>query len=71
MRYLERLAASGDLAIDDPDDAFRLLYGLVVQDSQIARSSASDAHTVRHPQARRRGRRPLPRANRRAEGPEA
>ena len=33
--YLARLAASGELAIDDPDDAFRLLYGLVVQDSQI------------------------------------
>lgn len=34
-RYLARRAASGELAIDDPDDAFRLLYGLVVQDSQI------------------------------------
>lgn len=34
-RYLARLAAAGELAIDDPDDAFRLLYGLVVQDSQI------------------------------------
>jgi AcrR family transcriptional regulator len=33
--YLARLADSGELAIADPDDAFRLLYGLVVQDSQI------------------------------------
>ncbi|MDY7101466.1 MAG: TetR/AcrR family transcriptional regulator [Actinomycetota bacterium] len=34
-RYLERLAARSLLRIDDADDAFRLLYGLVVQDAQI------------------------------------
>jgi AcrR family transcriptional regulator len=33
--YLARLAALGQLRIDDPADAFRLLYGLVVQDLQI------------------------------------
>ncbi|MGW1993683.1 TetR/AcrR family transcriptional regulator [Embleya sp. NPDC001921] len=34
-RYLADLSADGILAIDDPEDAFRLLYGLVVADSQI------------------------------------
>lgn len=33
--YLARLAAEGHLGIDDPADAFRLLYGLVIQDLQI------------------------------------
>jgi AcrR family transcriptional regulator len=33
--YLARLAAEGHLRIDDPGDAFQLLYGLVVQDLQI------------------------------------
>jgi AcrR family transcriptional regulator len=33
--YLARLAAAGRLRIDDPAEAFRLLYGLVVQDLQI------------------------------------
>jgi AcrR family transcriptional regulator len=33
--YLARLAAQGRLAIDDPAEAFTLLYGLVVQDLQI------------------------------------
>jgi AcrR family transcriptional regulator len=33
--YLARLAADGHLRIDDPADAFQLLYGLVVQDLQI------------------------------------
>jgi AcrR family transcriptional regulator len=33
--YLARLAAQGRLRIDDPAEAFRLLYGLVVQDLQI------------------------------------
>jgi AcrR family transcriptional regulator len=33
--YLARLAADGHLHIDDPADAFQLLYGLVVQDLQI------------------------------------
>jgi AcrR family transcriptional regulator len=33
--YLARLAAQGHLAIDDPAEAFTLLYGLVVQDLQI------------------------------------
>lgn len=33
--YLARLAADGFLAIDDPADAFTLLYGLVVRDTQI------------------------------------
>lgn len=33
--YLARLADSGELVIANADDAFRLLYGLVVQDSQI------------------------------------
>lgn len=34
-RYLTRLIERGELAIDDAVDAFRLLYGLVVQDMQI------------------------------------
>jgi AcrR family transcriptional regulator len=33
--YLARLAADGHLHIDDPADAFQLLYGLVVRDLQI------------------------------------
>jgi AcrR family transcriptional regulator len=33
--YLARLAAQGRLAIDDPAEAFALLYGLIVQDLQI------------------------------------
>ena len=33
--YLADLAARGRLRIDDPAEAFRLLYGLVVQDLQI------------------------------------
>ena len=33
--YLARLAADGHLRIDDPADAFQLLYGLVIQDLQI------------------------------------
>jgi AcrR family transcriptional regulator len=33
--YLARLADVGEIAIQDPDDAFRHLYSLVVQDSQI------------------------------------
>jgi AcrR family transcriptional regulator len=33
--YLARLAADGQLRVDDPAEAFRLLYGLVVQDLQI------------------------------------
>jgi hypothetical protein len=33
--YLARLAAAGRLRIDDPADAFQLLYGLVIQDLQI------------------------------------
>jgi AcrR family transcriptional regulator len=33
--YLARLAAAGHLRIDDPAEAFQLLYGLVIQDLQI------------------------------------
>ena len=33
--YLARLAAEGHLDIDDPADAFQLLYGLVLRDLQI------------------------------------
>ena len=33
--YLARQARLGRLRVDDPADAFRLLYGLIVQDSQI------------------------------------
>ena len=33
--YLAHLAEAGRLRIDDADDAFRLLYGLTVQDTQI------------------------------------
>lgn len=33
--YLGRLAAAGLLAIDDPAQAYRALYGLVVRDTQI------------------------------------
>ena len=33
--YLARLAAAGQLRIDDPAEAFQLLYGLVVRDLQI------------------------------------
>ena len=33
--YLARLAAADRLRIDDPADAFQLLYGLVIQDLQI------------------------------------
>ncbi|MEM9712072.1 MAG: TetR/AcrR family transcriptional regulator [Actinomycetota bacterium] len=33
--YLVRLDADGVLSIDDPAAAFRLLYGLVIQDTQI------------------------------------
>ena len=33
--YLASLAAEGHLGIDDPADAFQLLYGLVIQDLQI------------------------------------
>lgn len=34
-RYLARLVADGRLAAADPAELFRLLYGLVVQDTQI------------------------------------
>lgn len=34
-RYLDRLRTTGYLRIDDPADAFTLLYGLVVRDTQI------------------------------------
>jgi AcrR family transcriptional regulator len=34
-RYLARLDATGHLRIPDPPAAFRVLYGLVVQDTQI------------------------------------
>jgi AcrR family transcriptional regulator len=34
-RYLARAHAEGWLSADDPADAFRLLYGLVVEDTQI------------------------------------
>ena len=34
-RYLAALAERGVLSIDDPADAFELLYGLVVRDTQI------------------------------------
>jgi len=33
--YLARLATAGQLRIDDPAEAFQLLYGLVVRDLQI------------------------------------
>ncbi|OJF12768.1 TetR/AcrR family transcriptional regulator [Couchioplanes caeruleus] len=33
--FLARLAGEGRLRVDDPADAFRLLYGLVVRDAQI------------------------------------
>jgi len=33
--YLRRLDAEGRLAVPDPAESFRLLYGLVVRDSQI------------------------------------
>ena len=33
--YLARLADGGQLRVDDPAEAFRLLFGLVVQDLQI------------------------------------
>jgi AcrR family transcriptional regulator len=33
--YLARLAAGGHIRIDDPAEAFQLLYGLVVRDLQI------------------------------------
>lgn len=33
--YLAKLSADGFLAIDDPADAFTLLYGLVIRDTQI------------------------------------
>jgi hypothetical protein len=33
--YLARLAEAGVLGIDDPAEAFQLLYGLVVRDLQI------------------------------------
>lgn len=34
-RYLATLAHAGVIDIDDPAEAFRLLYGLTIQDSQI------------------------------------
>lgn len=34
-RYLAELAGNGVIAVADTDDAFRLLYGLVIQDTQI------------------------------------
>lgn len=34
-RYLARLTAAGRLDVSDPGEAFRLLYGLVIRDSQI------------------------------------
>ncbi|MDH3680935.1 MAG: TetR/AcrR family transcriptional regulator [Acidimicrobiia bacterium] len=34
-QYLARLGAAGWLRIDDPSEAFTLLYGLVVRDTQI------------------------------------
>lgn len=34
-RDLARLAAAGRLRVDDPADAYRVLFGLVVQDTQI------------------------------------
>ena len=33
--YLARLSDGGDISIDDPAQAFELLYGLVVRDTQI------------------------------------
>jgi AcrR family transcriptional regulator len=33
--YLGRLGEAGELAIDDPAEAFQLLYGLVMRDTQI------------------------------------
>ena len=33
--YLAQTSDDGGLAIDDPEDAFRVLFGLVVQDTQI------------------------------------
>ena len=34
-KYLARISDEGRLAIEDPADAFRVLFGLVVQDTQI------------------------------------
>lgn len=34
-RYLARAHAEGHLSVDDPADAFRLFYGLVIEDTQI------------------------------------
>jgi hypothetical protein len=34
-RYLAQLADTGRLVVDDPAEAFQLLYGLVLQDLQI------------------------------------
>jgi AcrR family transcriptional regulator len=34
-RYLARAHTEGALAVEDPADAFRLFYGLVVEDTQI------------------------------------
>lgn len=33
--YLRRLTLAGDLAVDDAAEAFKVFYGLVVQDTQI------------------------------------
>jgi AcrR family transcriptional regulator len=53
--YLARLDADGYLRIDDPDSAFRLLYGLVVQDTQISVLLGQDppSAVARSTQARR------------------
>lgn len=48
--YLARLTADGVLSVDDPAAGFRLLYGLVIQDTQIRvllGEQAPDAGAIR------------------------
>jgi AcrR family transcriptional regulator len=44
-RYLAKLARDGIIDADDPAEAFRLLYGLVIQDTQIRALLGEEAPT--------------------------
>jgi hypothetical protein len=44
-RYLAKLARDGVIDADDPAEAFRLLYGLVIQDTQIRALLGEEAPT--------------------------
>ncbi|MEM8747408.1 MAG: TetR/AcrR family transcriptional regulator [Actinomycetota bacterium] len=51
-RYLAHLGEAGNLRIEDPAEAFELLYGLVVRDTQIRALLGESAPTARSIQER-------------------